>query len=68
MEGTFAALLDDARKSLETWIETPEQAVADHLPARVYEAGRAVGLTDREITLALVRPVRGQLRPGLTRQ
>ena len=37
------------------------------LVALLFQAGCGVGLTDKEIVHALLRPVRAQLRPGLKR-
>lgn len=67
MQATFARILDDAQQSLETWITRSEEATMEHLPSRVFEAGRSVGLTDKEITQALVKRVRNELRPGLNK-
>ena len=64
MEGTFAQLLDEAQQSLETWLSRSDESTVEHLPSRVFEEGRTVGLTDKEITQALVKRVRDQLRPG----
>jgi hypothetical protein len=68
MEQTFSAILDNAQQALEAWIVRSQDATTEYLPARVFEAGRSVGLTDKEITIALVDRVREQLRPGLSRQ
>ena len=67
MEGNFAQLLDEAQQSLETWITRADDSPVDVLPDRVFEAGRAVGLTDKEIAQALIKRVQDQLRPGLSR-
>ena len=67
MEVTFAQLLDDAQQALETWFTRSGDASMERQPSRVFEAGRSVGLTDKEITQALLKSVRGQLRPGLSR-
>ncbi len=41
---------------------------AGGLLAGVYRAGSAHGLTEKEITRELLRPVRVELRPGLKRR
>lgn len=67
MQATFARILDDTQQSLETWINRSDEATIEHLPSRVFEAGRSVGLSDKEITQPLVKRVRNELRPGLTK-
>ena len=63
----FTTLLDNAHQELIARLLGTEDQEAGVLVALLFEAGHAIGLSDREITQAILRPVKTTLRPGLAR-
>lgn len=62
---SFRDLLAAAQEYLKTSMSDGERVQAKALASRLYEAGFAVGLTSKEITQVLLKPLATELRPGL---
>lgn len=64
----FEEWLVKARQALSAQLGEGIEALDKSLVTRLFYSGYAVGLTNKEIIAALLKPIAAQIRPGLARR